>query len=147
MAGWPVIDGLLSRATRRGEALEELEIGGWAIRPSTQVYLYQWASHMNPVRFERPEEFLPSRWTPELEASLPRCAYTPFGGGPRVCIGNHFAWAELVVTLAAALSRYELHPVKPFRPRLLLSITARPKDPIPMRVEHITRRVPLAVAR
>jgi cytochrome P450 len=119
------------------EALEELEVGGWAIRPATQVYLYQWASHMNPVWFDRPEEFLPSRWTPDFEAALPRSAYTPFGGGPRVCIGNHFAWAELVVTLAAALSRYELRPLKPFRPRLLLSITARPKDPVPMRVERV----------
>lgn len=123
------------------EATEALEVGGWAIERSTQVYLYQWAAHMNPLWFERPEEFLPSRWTPELEAALPRSAYTPFGGGPRICIGNHFAWAELVVTLAAALSRYEFVPVKPFRPRLLLSVTARPKDPVPMRVQRITSRV------
>jgi cytochrome P450 len=122
------------------EALEALEVGGWAVAPRTQVYLYQWAAHMNPAWFERPEEFLPARWTPAFEAALPRSAYTPFGGGPRVCIGNQFAWGELVVTLAAALSRYELRPLKPFRPRLLPSITARPKDPVPMRVERITAR-------
>lgn len=119
------------------EALEETEVGGWAIARRTQVYLYQWAAHQNPRWFERPDEFLPSRWTPELEASLPRCAYTPFGGGPRICIGNHFAWAELVCVLADTLARFELKPLQPFRPRLLLSITARPKHPIPMRVERI----------
>ncbi len=118
------------------EALEDTEAGGWAIARSTQVYLYQWAAHQNPRYFERPDEFLPSRWTPELEASLPRCAYTPFGGGPRVCIGNHFAWAELVCVLADALARFELIPREPFRPRLLLSMTARPKHPIRMRVER-----------
>lgn len=119
------------------EALEQQDIGGWAVEPQTQVYLYQWAAHMNPAWFERPEEFLPERWTPEFEAALPRSAYTPFGGGPRVCVGNHFAWAELVVVLAAALARYELWPLAPFRPRLLASITARPKHPVPMRVVRI----------
>jgi len=124
------------------EALERLEVGAWLVEPQTQVYLYQWAAHMNPVWFERPEEFLPARWTPQFEAALPRAAYTPFGGGPRICIGNHFAWAELVVVLAAALERYELQPLAPFRPRLLASITARPRDPVPMRVVRIRGAAP-----
>ena len=120
------------------EALEPVEVGGWALEPQTQVYLYQWAAHQNPRWFEQPEQFNPGRWTPEFEAALPRSAYTPFGGGPRICIGNHFAWAELVSVLATVLSRVELQPVQPFRPRLLMSIVARPKGPVPMRVVRTT---------
>jgi cytochrome P450 len=128
------------------EALEDMDVGPWAIARKTQVYLYQWAAHQNPRWFEQPEAYRPSRWTPELEAALPRCAYTPFGGGPRICMGNHFAWAELVCVLAGALRRFEFQPVQPFRPRLLLSVTARPKDPVPMRVVLAPRRAvaPLA---
>jgi cytochrome P450 len=129
------------------EATEALEVGPWSIEAQTQVYLYQWACHQHPRWFERPEEFRPSRWTPEFEAALPRCAYTPFGSGPRVCIGNHFAWAELVTVLADALARFELVPVQPFRPRLLLSITARPKGPVPMRVAALASRATATRAR
>ena len=119
------------------EALEPVEVGGWALERQTQVYLYQWAAHQNPRWFEQPERFSPERWTPELEAALPRGAYTPFGGGPRICVGNHFAWAELISVLATIVSRVELQPVQPFRPRLLMSIVARPKDPVPVRVVRV----------
>lgn len=122
------------------EALEAVDVGGWAIEPQTQVYLYQWAAHQNPRWFPEPERFHPGRWTPELEAALPRSAYTPFGGGPRVCVGNHFAWAELICVLATILARVELQPVRPFRPRLLMSVVARPRDPVPMRVVPVTSR-------
>jgi cytochrome P450 len=120
------------------EALEAVEVGGWAIERQTQVYLYQWAAHQNPRWFARPERFEPERWTPDFEAALPRSAYIPFGGGPRICVGNHFAWAELVSMLATIVGRVELQPVQPFRPRLLMSVVARPRDPVPMRVVHVT---------
>lgn len=122
------------------EALEAIEVGGWAIEPRTQVYLYQWAAHQNPRWFTEPERFQPARWTPELEAALPRSAYTPFGGGPRICVGHHFAWAELISVLATIVARFELQPVQPFQPRLLMSVVARPRDPVPMRVVPVPPR-------
>jgi len=66
--------------------------------------------------FAEPERFLPERWTAEFRAALPRHAYFPFGGGPRTCIGESFAWMELVLIVATIARHWELdlvpgHPV------------------------------------
>jgi cytochrome P450 len=65
-----------------------------------------------------PERFDPDRWTAAFRAALPRFAYFPFGGGPRQCIGESFAWMELVLVVATVAQRWSLrleshHPVVP----------------------------------
>jgi len=119
------------------EALQDVQVGGWQVDRETQVFLYQWAAHQNPRYFPEPEKFLPGRWTQQFEQDLPRFAYTPFGGGPRICVGNHFAWAEMLAVMRGLLSRFAFEPLRPFQPRLLASVTVRPKDPVPMIVRAI----------
>jgi hypothetical protein len=51
--------------------------------------------------------FDPDRFRPEVGQHLPRYAFMPFGGGPRICIGNHFALME-GQTILAQLSRFAL---------------------------------------
>jgi cytochrome P450 len=68
--------------------------------------------------FPEPERFAPERWTPSFRASLPPFAYLPFGGGARRCIGESFAWMELVLVLSTVAQRWRLrlvpdHPVVP----------------------------------
>ena len=53
----------------------------------------------------RAERFDPERWTPEARASRPRFSYFPFGGGPRQCIGEGFAWMEGILLLATLARR------------------------------------------
>ena len=65
-----------------------------------------------------PERFDPDRWTPEFKAALPPFAYFPFGGGPRRCIGESFAWMELMLLVATIAQQWRLrlvpgHPVVP----------------------------------
>ena len=110
------------------EAVNDCEIGGYPIRAGTTIYMSQWVVHRDPRFFERPEEFQPERWTDEFARQLPRFAYFPFGGGPRICIGNRFAMMEAIFIIATTVQRFRLEgqserPVIPFP-----SITLRPTD-------------------
>jgi cytochrome P450 len=116
------------------EALEDCEIGGYRIKKGSQVLMSQWVLHRDPRFWTDPDCFQPSRWSEEKTKSLPRCAYFPFGDGPRVCIGNGFAMMEAVLILAAVAQRFRLELVPGQKLRLVPSITIRPRDGIKMTV-------------
>jgi cytochrome P450 len=67
-----------------------------------------WLVHHDPRWWADAERFDPGRWTPAMEAELPRFAYFPFGGGPRKCIGEGFAWTEGILVLATIARRWRL---------------------------------------
>jgi cytochrome P450 len=128
------------------EAVRDCEIGGTHVPKGTQALMIQWVVHRDPRWFEEPEAFRPERWDGDLERRLPRCAYFPFGDGPRVCIGNHFAMMEAVLVLATIAQRYRLIRAGDQPLDLVASITMRPKHGIRMmteerREEGIRRRV------
>lgn len=109
------------------EALQDMEIRGVHIAKGTQVVLPQWVVHRDPRFFPEPERFDPDRFLPERAASLPRFAYFPFGGGPRVCIGNHFAMMEATLLLATFGQRFHFEPLAGERLEFRPSVTLRPK--------------------
>jgi cytochrome P450 len=88
------------------EATRELELGGYRVKKGTTIFMSQWVSHRDPRWFPEPEEFRPERWEDGLAKRLPKYAYYPFGGGPRVCIGNTFALMEAAILLATVGQRY-----------------------------------------
>jgi cytochrome P450 len=61
--------------------------------------------------FAEPERFNPDRWTAAFKAELPPFAYFPFGGGARRCIGESFAWMELLLVTASIAQRWRFEPV------------------------------------
>jgi cytochrome P450 len=108
------------------EAVEDCEIGGFHIARGTTLFISPWVAHRDERFFERPEEFEPERWEGNLMKRLPKLAYLPFGGGPRVCIGNSFATMEATLLLATIARKFKLRlaadqAVAPFP-----SITLRP---------------------
>lgn len=118
------------------EAVEDSEVGGVPVPKGTTVYMSPWVLHRDPRSFEDPEAFCPERWTGGLARRLPRCAYLPFGGGPRLCIGQAFAIMEGVLILAAVARRFRLTldpdvAIEPFP-----TITLRPQGGVFMRVEE-----------
>ena len=91
---------------RRAKVLTEL--GGYPVPAGAMVFMSEWTMHHDARFYRDPGRFLPERWTAEFRAALPRHAYFPFGGGPRTCIGESFAWMELVLIVATIARQWEL---------------------------------------
>jgi cytochrome P450 len=88
--------------------------------------------HRDPRWFEAPEAFQPDRWEHDLAKRLPRYAYFPFGGGPRLCIGNTFAVMEATLLLAAIAQRFRFRLAPGASVTPMLSVTMRPAHGLPM---------------
>lgn len=89
------------------EASRDLELGGYHVRKGTTIFMSQWVNHRDPRYFPDPEKFIPERWEDGLAGRIPKFAYFPFGGGPRVCIGNTFALMEAAILLATVGQRFK----------------------------------------
>jgi cytochrome P450 len=87
------------------------EIGGYAIPADSTVFISPYVTHRHAEFWEEPDRFDPDRFTAERCSGRPRFAYFPFGGGPRLCIGNEFAMMEAQLILAMMTERYHLQPL------------------------------------
>jgi cytochrome P450 len=110
------------------EAIRGFEMDGYSIPSGAQLMISLWLMHRDPRYFDQPEEFRPERWASEQIKQLPKYAYFPFGGGPRLCIGNSFAMMEATMILATIAQRFHLELATSHRVLPLPSITLRPKN-------------------
>jgi cytochrome P450 len=95
------------------QSLTEVELGGYRLSKNAIISIIPYAAQRHPRYYEQPEEFRPERFSPNeagdtLEKRLPRFAYFPLGGGPRICIGNSFAMMEARLLLATIAQRFRL---------------------------------------
>jgi cytochrome P450 len=114
------------------EAMRPTDIGPYHIPAGTNVFSSQWVIHRDPRHYERPDEFLPERWSDGLARRLPRAAYMPFGLGPRRCLGSTFAVLEAVLVLATICRRFRFTPIEGPGPVMEPLITLRPKGGLAM---------------
>lgn len=117
------------------EALAADTLGDVELAPGALILVSMWALHRAPQHFPEAERFLPERWRDGLSSRLPRCAYFPFGGGPRMCIGGGFAMTELRLALAALLRRHRIVVMDQEPVKLFPTISLRPACPILARLE------------
>jgi cytochrome P450 len=82
------------------EVASPVEIGGRTHPPGAWIWILPWVLHRDARWFDEPLAFRPERWADGLAKRLPKMAFLPFGGGPRVCIGNQFALTEMALLLA-----------------------------------------------
>ncbi|MEP7292089.1 MAG: cytochrome P450 [Chloroflexota bacterium] len=117
-------------------AIEDTVIAGYDVPAHTDINIFNFMTHRDPRWWDAPEAFRPERFSPENESSIPRYAYLPFGGGPRVCIGNSFAMMEARLMLATIAQRYQLRLTPGQKVELDPLITLRPLGGMHMRVEQ-----------
>ena len=122
---YPPVAAVMSRRTTA-----PLTLGGVAVPQGSILRITPWVLHRDGRWFAQPERFLPERFL-EGAPEIPRGAWIPFGLGPRVCIGQHFAMLEMVLLAAMLLQRYTLRvpdAAPPLQPRL--HVTLRPQHPV-----------------
>jgi cytochrome P450 len=108
------------------QAQRDLTIEGYEIKKGQTITISHIAMGRNPKYYDAPEEFRPERWTREFERSLPRGAYTPFAGGPRVCLGKQFAMMEMRMILATLVQRLEVNIPEGFEPDFVTELSMHP---------------------
>ncbi|PYE52952.1 cytochrome P450 [Deinococcus yavapaiensis] len=119
-------------------SVQRRTVNAWTLRghilpPGTPLLISQYVVHRDERWFEAPDEFRPDRWLEtNFERRLPKYAYFPFGGGPRVCIGQAFAQMEATLLLAVLATRFRLRSTGAVP--LEASITLRPKKGLVMRL-------------
>lgn len=117
-------------------AAAEDRLGPYRMPKGAHIIISPYALHRRPDYWPQPELFQPERFLPEEAAARPRQAYLPFGGGPRICIGNAFAMMELVMVLATVARAWRLESVPGHEVRTEPRITLRPRGGLPMRLRR-----------
>jgi cytochrome P450 len=120
------------------EALDDDQLGPWRIRKGTIVAVSPFIMHRSPALWNDPDRFDPDRFAPDRIDERSKHAYFPFGAGPRVCIGNHFALMEAKLILSMVLSRYAVDRDDPGVVTPVARVTLRPSDGMPARLRRLT---------
>lgn len=121
------------------EALTSVDLGQLVLKKREIVFLIPYLTQRDPRYFDQPERFWPDRFAPDasgqpLERRIPRYAYFPFGGGPRVCIGNGFAMLEARLLLATIAQRFKLRLPQGHQVKIKLVPTLGFDGSVPMRI-------------
>jgi cytochrome P450 len=113
-------------------AVRDVRIGPTDVRAGSIVVVSPWLLHHDARWWPQPEAFRPKRWISEAAADRPRSAFVPFGGGPRMCVGEPFAWMEGVLLLATIARRWRFRLVPGRTVQAQAVVTLRPRDGLPM---------------
>jgi cytochrome P450 len=120
------------------QAIRDMEVDGYRVPTGTAMFVGTYALHRDPALWDRPLVFDPDRFSPENEKRLDRWQYIPFGGGPRTCIGDHFAMLLATLALATVVRRTEIRSLDDDFP-LALPFTLVAATPIHAQVKACTR--------
>ncbi|RXS98064.1 cytochrome P450 [Silvibacterium dinghuense] len=112
------------------QATVDVEIGPYKLPAGTFFFFSQYLIQRNPEHFPHPLHFEPERFTPEQKAGRSKFVYFPFGAGNRQCIGESFAWMEMILVLATLAQHWRLRLVSGQSFEVQPKITLRPKHGI-----------------
>ena len=108
------------------EPQRDIQIGDYVFPKGSPLFVSPFVLGRDARYYDRPEEYRPERWTREFERSLPRGAYVPFAGGPRVCLGKQFAMMEMRMVLGTLIQRIKPRLQPGFEPELVHELSLNP---------------------
>lgn len=121
----------LGRQTR-----QDCEIGGGRIPAGSTVLMSQWVTHHNSRFYDNPLQFRPERWFSLESPPFPQYAFFPFGGGNRICIGEHFAMTKAIAVLGMIARRWNMSPTQASLAKPNPSVTLRPDRSIKLIIKR-----------
>ena len=115
--------------------LSDYRVDKYVIPSGSIILMSPWVMHHDPRFYPDPYKFDPERWRPDARDARPKFSYFPFGGGPRVCIGEQFAWMEGVLLIATIAQKWKMRlaPGHLVEPKAM--VTLRPKYGMRMVIE------------
>jgi cytochrome P450 len=116
-------------------AMRDVVIDGFKVEAGTNIVVGAWSIHHDPALWDDPERFDPERFSQERSAGRDRWQFIPFGGGPRSCIGDHFAMLEATLGLASIVRTVEIESLHDDFP-IALPFTLTAGGPVPARVRR-----------
>jgi cytochrome P450 len=119
-------------------AVADDQVGHMAIPRGSMVIVYVYGAHRASRYWQNPEDFDPGRFTKEEMKGRTPFTFLPFGGGPRVCIGQHYAMLQILMILSELIRKYDfdLVPGQTIEPRPMVIL--RPKHGISMTFTNAT---------
>jgi cytochrome P450 len=120
------------------QALGQFSLGGYTFPAGSYVLMSPWVMHHDERYYPNSSKLDPSRWTDEAKAARPKFSFFAFGGGPRVCLGEAFAWMEamLLISTFAQKWKFRMAPGEVVRPKP--TFTLGPKGGLKMTVHART---------
>jgi cytochrome P450 len=118
------------------EAVTAYRLGPFDVPPGATIFVSPYATQRDPRFWNNPEQFDPDRWREDVSAGRQKFSFYPFGGGTRVCIGEHFAMMEGVLLIAALMQRWRFYLLPHQQIELWPQITLRPRHSIYFRAER-----------
>ena len=115
--------------------LRNCHLGAETIRADSLIFIPIYAIHRHHALWSDPDLFDPNRFQVSSTTTRPRCAYMPFGAGPRICIGSAFAMLEMVVGLATLLARVRVRLSHGDAPKPIQRVTLRPQGGMTLHLE------------
>ena len=134
---YPVVHALDRTAAR------DFELDGYLIPAGAELLFSALALHHDARLFRNPDHFDPDRFDSALRRDLPRYGYFPFGGGPKICAGNHFALLEGSLVVVTIAQNFDLEVLETSEPEVWPTSSLRPRHGI----RAVTRRRSIHVER
>jgi cytochrome P450 len=119
----------------RRNVKDDFRLGHYTLPAGSSIIMSPFVMHHDLRYYSEPERFDPGRWTEEFKKCLPRFSYFPFGGGPRSCIGEPFAWVEGVLIIATLAQKWMMRLIPDQNIRMDPGSVLRPKYGIKMKVK------------